>query len=75
MYEDAGSSSGSSSGSGGDGGGGEPLTAEQRLQRLSSSYKVPTSDVYDESQPKVRVLEWQSFLKASKEPKGSKCMG
>lgn len=25
--------------------------------------RVPTTDVYDDAQPRVRVLEWQSYLK------------
>ena len=29
----------------------------------AARWVVPTSDVYDEAQPRVRVLEWQSFLK------------
>lgn len=42
----------------------------------AAACRLATSDVYDESQARVRVLEWQSFLKESKEEPGcSKCMG
>jgi len=79
------SSSPPASGSGGGGGGGgegggasamsQPESARQLLQRFKA-YTAATKDVYDESQPRVRVLEWQSYLKESKEPPGcSKCMG
>ncbi len=34
---------------------------------------LPTSNVYDQGQPQVRVLEWQSYLKAGTQ--GRKCMG
>lgn len=38
--------------------------------------EAPTRDVYDASQPSVRVLEWQSYLKESREDPGcKKCMG
>ncbi|GBF93517.1 dihydrolipoyllysine-residue acetyltransferase component 1 of pyruvate dehydrogenase, mitochondrial [Raphidocelis subcapitata] len=42
----------------------------------AAAWQVGTSDVYDSSQPAVRVLEWQSYLRDSKEePGGRKCMG
>lgn len=48
---------------------------EQQLAQ-AARYRPPTTDVYDGSQASVRVLEWQSYLKESKEPPGcSKCMG
>lgn len=56
----------------GDDGDSDAAAAVKRAQ----AYKVPTDDVYSASAPKVRVLEWQSYLKASKEDSGGKkCMG
>eukprot|EP00877_Chromochloris_zofingiensis_P009842 jgi/Chrzof1/5110/Cz15g11230.t1 len=41
----------------------------------AASWSSPTSNVYDETKPQVRVLEWQSFLKESKETKTDRsCM-
>lgn len=50
--------------------------AEPSALRRARGYEPPTTDVYDGGQPRVRVLEWQSYLKDSKEPSGCrKCMG
>jgi len=35
--------------------------------------RVPTTDVYDDAQPRVAVLPWQSFLKQGS--RKVKCMG
>ncbi|KAI8472736.1 MAG: hypothetical protein J3K34DRAFT_412935 [Monoraphidium minutum] len=42
----------------------------------AAAFAPPTSDVYDAAQPRVRVLEWQSFLKAQEGGGGGggKCM-
>lgn len=39
----------------------------------SGGYLCPTTDVYDMSQPSVKVLPWQSFLKSGS--RQVKCMG
>jgi hypothetical protein len=49
-------------------------TAEAAAAAAAPGAPVPpTSDVYDESQPSVNVLPWQSFLKTSS--REVKCMG
>eukprot|EP00197_Chlamydomonas_leiostraca_P008548 CAMPEP_0202884766 /NCGR_PEP_ID=MMETSP1391-20130828/41319_1 /ASSEMBLY_ACC=CAM_ASM_000867 /TAXON_ID=1034604 /ORGANISM="Chlamydomonas leiostraca, Strain SAG 11-49" /LENGTH=191 /DNA_ID=CAMNT_0049567995 /DNA_START=378 /DNA_END=953 /DNA_ORIENTATION=- len=46
---------------------------DQAKQLSRQGYKCPTGDVYDEQQPRVNVLTWQSYLKTGK--KQVKCMG
>lgn len=39
----------------------------------AKDFTCPTDNVYDDSQPEVKVLEWQSYLKTSSK-EGSGCM-
>ncbi|KIY96201.1 hypothetical protein MNEG_11761 [Monoraphidium neglectum] len=58
------------------GGGGGDGDADAGRLAAARRHTPPTKDVYDESQPSVRVLEWQSYLKESSEDPGAKkCMG
>mmetsp|Transcript_23742 Transcript_23742/g.52089 ORF Transcript_23742/g.52089 Transcript_23742/m.52089 type:complete len:222 (+) Transcript_23742:63-728(+) len=52
------------------------VTSEEALallRKAGANYACPTTDVYDDSQPQVQVLPWQSFLKSGK--RQVKCMG
>ncbi len=51
------------------------VESEESLQQLREAGPpaCPTTDVYDEAQPSVPVLPWQSFLKAGS--RTVKCMG
>ncbi len=50
------------------------LVCESEEQMTAASaFKCPTTDVYDEQQPQVHVLAWQSFLKQGS--REVKCMG
>jgi pyruvate/2-oxoglutarate dehydrogenase complex dihydrolipoamide acyltransferase (E2) component len=74
---DAASSSGRGGGGGGISGGGAGTGEGGRQQRALALPACPTTNVYDEAQPRVRVLEWQSYLAAPTDRGGggAACMG
>jgi pyruvate/2-oxoglutarate dehydrogenase complex dihydrolipoamide acyltransferase (E2) component len=45
----------------------------KEVAALPSSWKPPTTNVYDDTQPRVNVLPWQSYLKETS--RKVKCMG
>ena len=50
---------------------------EDQVGAIQQHYSCPTSNVYDEQQPQVATLPWQSFLKGGGESGkgGGCCMG
>ena len=46
---------------------------EGQVEQVARAYRCPTTDVYDDAQPSVPVLTWQSHL--AKGTRKVKCMG
>lgn len=49
------------------------VESEEDVGAVAQAYQPPTTDVYDEAQPEVKVLTWQSYLKTGE--RQVKCMG